>query len=70
MSSDNVVTVRQDTMQSWPVSVWISQLAHNAVTFHSQTHTQCLAVANLCCYNIPSVSLIQTLHFVPVRIVM
>jgi len=70
MSSVSVVPVKQNTMQSWPVSVWISQLGHNAVTFHSQNHTQCLAAANLCCHNIPSVSLIQNSHFVPVSIVM
>jgi hypothetical protein len=50
--------------------VWVCQLGHNAVTFHSQTHIKCLAVDNLCCHNIPSVSLILTLHFIPVSILM
>jgi len=69
-SSVNVVPVRQDTMLSRSVSVWVCQLGHNAVTFHSQTHTECLAVATLCCHNIPLVSLIQNSHFVPVSILM
>jgi hypothetical protein len=70
MASFSVVPAGQDTMQSWSVSAWVCQIGHNAVTFHSQTHTQGLAVANLCCHNTLSKSLIQNLHFVPVSILM
>ena len=70
MASVSAVPVRQDTTQSWPVWVWVCQLGENAVTLHPQTHSECLVVANLCCHNIPSVSLIQTLYFVPVSILM
>jgi hypothetical protein len=66
MANVSAVPVRQNTVQSWPVSVWVCQLGHNAVTFHSQSHTQFLTVANLCYHNIPSVSLIQNSHLVPV----
>ena len=70
MASVSGVPVREDTMQSLLVPLWVCQIGQNAVTFHSQTHTQGLGVANLCCHNIPSVSQIQSSQLVPISTLM